>query len=85
MADILNELKTALVHVQEQQIIETNPHRQPHTFKEGDNIVLSTKNPPLTYANNNSGQSHRKAIQHKYLGEFTLGQRLEKMLLKFSP
>jgi hypothetical protein len=26
MADILKELKTALVHAQEQQIIEANPH-----------------------------------------------------------
>jgi hypothetical protein len=75
MAGILKELKMALAHAEEQQTAEANFYRQPHTFQEGDNIFLSTKNLPLTYANNASGQGHRKALQHKYLGEFTLGKQ----------
>jgi hypothetical protein len=46
----------ALAHSQEQQIVETNSHRQPYRFQ-GNNIFL-TKDLPLAYANDASGQGH---------------------------
>jgi hypothetical protein len=49
-----------LAHAQEQWIVEANTHRQLHTFQ-GDNIFL-TKNLPLTYVDDASGQGHRKAL-----------------------
>lgn len=76
MADILKELKTSLAISQEQQIMQANSHRQSHNFQEGDHIFLATKDLPLTYANSTViGQPHRKALQHKFIGEFQLGSR----------
>ena len=78
MADILNELKITLANTQEEQINEANKYPQPHTFREGDMVFISTKDLPLTYANSaleTSNQSHRKTLQHKYIGEFQLGKQ----------
>jgi hypothetical protein len=74
LADILTQLKTALTHAQEQQTIEANKSRRPHNFQEGDMVFISSKNLPLTYANDEN-QGHRKTLQHKYVGEFELGKQ----------
>jgi hypothetical protein len=73
MADVLTQLKRSLQHAQEQQIAEANKHRQPHTFQQGDKVLLSTKNLPITYAT--AKDDHRKTLHHKYIGEFELGER----------
>jgi hypothetical protein len=73
MADVLSQLKRSLQHAQEQQIAEANKHRQPHTFQQGDKVLLSTKNLPITYAT--AKDDHRKTLHHKYIGEFELGKQ----------
>jgi hypothetical protein len=73
MADILSQLKRSLQHAQEQQISEANKYRQPHTFQQGEKVLLSAKNLPITYAT--AKDDHRKTLHHKYIGEFELGKQ----------
>jgi hypothetical protein len=76
--DILKELKTSLAYSQEQQILDTNHKREPHSFQAGDMVFLSTKSLPLTYANEYQSlqdQGHRKALQYRYIREFQLGKQ----------
>jgi putative transposase len=73
MVHTLSRLRETLQHAQEQQIAEANKHRQPHTFQQGDKVLLSAKNLPISYAT--AADNHRKALHQKYIGEFELGQR----------
>jgi hypothetical protein len=76
MADVLSQLKRPLQHAQDQQIAEPNRHRQPHTFQQGDNVLLSTKNLPITYAT--AKDDHPKTLQEgKPGGRRALGVRGE--------
>jgi hypothetical protein len=73
MVNTLSRLRQTLQHAQEQQIAEANKHRQPHTFQQGDKVLLSAKNLPITYAT--ATDNHRKALHQKYIGEFELGRQ----------
>jgi hypothetical protein len=73
MVNTLSRLRQNLQHAQEQQVAETNKHRQPHTFQQGDKVLLSAKNLPITYATD--ADNHRKALHQKYIGEFELGKQ----------
>ena len=77
MHDILVEIRQNLFRTQEDYIISANKHCWPHTFQTGDKVYISTRNLPLTYVNNGTtdgkpDNSHRKALQHRYMGEFEL-------------
>jgi hypothetical protein len=65
MVNTLSRLRQNL-----QQVAEANKHRQPHTFQQGDKVLLSAKNLPITYATD-----HRKALHQKYIEEFELGKQ----------
>jgi hypothetical protein len=73
MVNTLHRLRQNLQHAQEQQVEEANKHRQPHTFQQGDKVLLSAKNLPITYATD--VDNHRKALHQKYIGEFELGRQ----------
>jgi hypothetical protein len=73
MVNTLSRLRQNLQHAQEQQVAEANKHRQPHTFQQGDKVLLSAKNLPITYATD--ADNHRKALHQKYIGEFELGKQ----------
>ena len=73
MADTLRQLRISLQKAQEQQAAEANKHRRPHSFQEGDQVLVSTKDLPVTYAT--EVDDHRKALRHKYIGPFELGKR----------
>jgi transposase InsO family protein len=62
MADTLVRLRASLQQAQEQQIAEANKHRQPHSFQQGDKVLLSTKNLPISYGTRTD--DHRKALHH---------------------
>jgi hypothetical protein len=64
MVHTLSRLRQTLQHAQEQQIVEANKHRQPHTFQQGDKVLLSAKNLPISYAT--AADNHRKALHQKY-------------------
>jgi len=79
MHDILVEIRQNLFRTQEDYITSANKHRWPHTFQTGDKLYISTRNLPLTYVNDGTthgkpDNSHRKALQHRYMGEFELGK-----------
>ena len=73
MTDTLMRLRLSLQRAQEQQIAEAKKHRQPHSFQKGDKILLSTKNMPVTYGT--ATDDHRKALHHRYIGEFEHGRQ----------
>jgi hypothetical protein len=73
MVNTLSRLRQNLQHAQEQQVAEANKHRQPHTFQQGDKVLLSAKNLPITYATDTD--NHRKVLHQKYIGEFELGKQ----------
>jgi hypothetical protein len=73
MANILRYLKATLELTQQQQIAESNKHWREHPFQSGDEVQLSTKDLPITYATDED--NHRKALHHKWIGPFTLGDR----------
>jgi len=79
MHDMLVEIRQSLFRAQEEYIISANNHRRPHTFQTGDKVYISTRNLPVTYVNDGTtdgkpDNSHRKALQHRYMGEFELGK-----------
>jgi len=79
MHDIMVEIRQNLFRTQEDYITSANKHRRPHTFQTGDKVYISTRNLPLTYVNDGTthgkpDNSHRKALQHRYMGEFELGK-----------
>jgi hypothetical protein len=50
MTDVLSLLQRSLQHAQEQQLAQANKHRQPHTFQQGDKVLLATKSLAITSA-----------------------------------
>lgn len=73
MADILRQLRISLQKAQEQQAAEANNRRRSHPFQEGDQVHVSTKDLPITYAT--GVDDHRKVLHHKNIGPFELGRR----------
>jgi len=54
---------------------EANRHRREHDFQQGDKVMISTKNLPVTYGNYTTRNQHRRTLQHKYIGPFELRER----------
>ena len=74
MADTLRQLRISLQKAQEQQAAESNKRRRPHSFQEGDQVLVSVKDPPITCAT--GVDDHRKVLlHHKHIGPFGLGKR----------
>ena len=67
------QLRISLQKAQGQQVAEANKHRRLHSFQEGDQVLVSTKDLPISYAT--GVDDHRKVLHHKYIGPFELGKR----------
>jgi hypothetical protein len=80
MADTLILMKARLQQAQQTMMEAANQKRQPHTFCEGDKVMLKTASFPLTYGNAAPGDEDEarlsRTLQQRYIGPYTLGKRI---------
>jgi hypothetical protein len=80
MADTLTLMRMRLQQAQQTMVESANQKRQPHTFHEGDKVMLKTATFPLTYGNasprDETEARMSRALQQQYIGPYTLGKRI---------